>query len=297
MPLGNRVRRLRFTRSDRIGHGRNEDRARREGGLNYVKSHARRQGTPRGKIEPCRGTETHGAHDQVGDSDRLPCPYVFFRGCILTPIEARRRTVQWQGIRAGGIEVKRVLSLLAGVAALAGAGALQAASINSSGIVIDTSLYPTGLFEVSCDGAGACEGFSQNSPLTLSPIFATAWGGVHPGQGGRLQAGFLDGLLERLDLAPVGNRYTKVDKTVSSFMTKRKHFGIKTGQWIAYLRNAHVYPVIVHLNTKVNSHGEAGAVVPIPPAFLLFGSAVAGLGWLAHRQRARRQRAGVADAA
>jgi hypothetical protein len=132
-----------------------------------------------------------------------------------------------------------------------------------------------------------CEGFYQaNTGLQLSSEAATAWGGVNPGKGGAFEAAFLDGMLTQLGLDPVGANFAKIEGGGSMFETDREYFWVKQGEWIAYFRNTGDGFLTVDLGNQEFSHyGVAGAVIPIPPAFVLFGSALVGVGWLARRQR------------
>lgn len=187
--------------------------------------------------------------------------------------------------------------VLIGLMALTVTGVLQAATINS--IEIQANLNPKGTFDISCGEGAGCQGFLRRSSLTLSPEFATAWGDVKPGRRGGFQAAFLDGRLGQLDLDPLGRNYTKFDKATSSFETDREYFWIKKGQWTTFFRNTSGGAVTVRRDMRVSHSGAAGALVPvaetpIPPAFLLFASALVGMGWLARRQRDHRAREAVA---
>ena len=197
--------------------------------------------------------------------------------------------------------MKRLSVLLAGLVALAFVGAASASmvtiTVNPEGIV------PDKIFTVDWQGGGAGfydEDYDQTNAnmyvfknLGLSPSSATAWGGIDEGQGGKFQAEFLDRMLTALSLDTASNvYYEKIDGEGTTFTTNREYFWIKVGRWTAYFQNANPGSAItVNVQGDAYSHyGVAG--VPIPAAFVLFGSGLVGLGWLARRQRARKDKMG-----
>ena len=211
--------------------------------------------------------------------------------------------------------MKRLSGLVVGLAALAFAGAASASTVS---ITIDTSLPPDKIFTVEWEGSGA--GFydkfypfegdwkefpdanswadaqkwgtsSSEGGLSLSEDQATGWAGISPGDGGLLEAQFLDRMLVELDLPTASDIFwDKIDIEGDTFTTNREYFWIKTGQWIAYFQNTTGGAVKVLVDGGYSHYGVAG--VPIPAAFVLFGSGLLGLGWLARRQRARKDKMG-----
>lgn len=79
----------------------------------------------------------------------------------------------------------------------------------------------------------------------------------------------------------------------SGFTTGYQYFGIKKGGWIAYFQNTSGGPVTVSFQetdgtTAEYSHWTGfGAVVPIPAAVWLFGSALLGIAGIGYRRQAK----------
>ncbi len=194
--------------------------------------------------------------------------------------------------------MKRLSVLLAGLVALAFVGAASASmvtiTVNPEGIV------PDKIFTVEWEGDGAGfldADYDQTDAntyvfenLELSPNAATAWDGISPRDEGLREAQFLDRMLVELDLPTASDIFwDKIDIEGDTFTTNREYFWIKTGQWIAYFQNA-APGTMVTVNVKGGDFSHYGvAGVPIPAAFVLFGSGLVGLGWLARRQRARKE--------
>jgi len=149
-------------------------------------------------------------------------------------------------------------------------------------------------------------GFSDG--FELSEDTSTAWETTSTGldRGGSLasEAKHLDDMLVALGrpkASDSGFDPVKVDEAASSITTNREYFWVKHGQWTAYFVNPTPGTALTvnflkdGQTTEFSHYGVAG--VPIPPAFLLFGSALLGMGWLSRRQRARKDRAAEAVAA
>ena len=171
-------------------------------------------------------------------------------------------------------------------------------------------------FSITSDTPGV-QGFFEphygedyfSDDFDLSDGKSTAWETTATGleRGGSLasEARHLDDMLvalRRPKASASGLDPVKVDEAASSVTTNREYFWIKHGQWTAYFVNPTPGTAIT-VNfwkdgkpTNFSHHAVAG-VVPIPPAFLLFGSALLGMGWLARRQRARKDREAEALAA
>ncbi len=197
--------------------------------------------------------------------------------------------------------MRRFYSVVIGLTALAFAGAAPAALIN-----IETDLAG-GDRELDC--GESCEGFFEDNyddsnvpsynfqTLKLSNTDATAWA-VTPSNP-QTEVDFLDSMVAKLDpteTAPSEIYFEKIDGAGDGFTTNREYFWIKQGDWTAYFRNSTPgQSIVVDVEDGYSHYGVAG--VPIPPAFLLFGSALLGMGWLSRRQRARKDRAAEAVAA
>ena len=212
--------------------------------------------------------------------------------------------------------MKRLSGLLAGLVALAFAGAASASTVT---ITVDTSLAPDKIFTVQWDtGFGFFDSAypktgtipnantwaddkkwgTSDSPdprtLAFSTTEATGWAGIDERGAGLFQAQFLDRMLGELRLPTASDIfYHKIDGERSTFTTNREYFWIKQGLWTAYFRNANPGQDITVLfrdkdGNAVNFSHYGVAGVPIPAAFILFGSGLVGLGWLARRQRARK---------
>ena len=186
--------------------------------------------------------------------------------------------------------------------ALAFAGAATANTVT-----INTNL-PGGARDVSCEGPG-CQGFFDDQyrdavvsasyedfgNLVLSGGSATAWN-LRPSDEATVW-GFLNNMLEALpeprdpvDFATV--RKFDGDFDELTFETRQEYFWIKQGQWTAFFVNPNPGQLLTVqvLGGDISNYGVAG--VPIPAAFVLFGSGLVGLGWLARRQQARKDSAG-----
>ena len=212
--------------------------------------------------------------------------------------------------------MKRLSGLLAGLVALAFAGAAPAATVE---ITINTTLSG-GSSSIDCDGA--CQGFWDSGysneeirypagppsmprdpytgfvELALSPpadvdgdFFATAWD-LDPASEPAV-TWFLNSMLAELgrDLVEFAT-VEKIDGQQPAgftFSTSQEYFWVKQGVWTAFFVNptpGQLVTVTV-FGEGLSNYGVAG--VPIPAAFILFGSGLVGLGWLARRQRARKE--------
>ena len=140
--------------------------------------------------------------------------------------------------------------------------------------------------------------FDKFVNLTLSDVKSTAWQSTEIGVSEKQEGDFLKAMVEFLqgENANIGDAINprKINEEGNTFSTTREYFWIKEGAWTAYFRNPNPGQlVVIDVNEGGYSHyGVAG--VPIPPAFLLFGSALLGMGWLARRQRARKDREAMA---
>ena len=130
--------------------------------------------------------------------------------------------------------------------------------------------------------------------LELSDGFSTAWSnslvdGVTPNQLGD-QVKFLEAMVAKLDdpkLGAVNINAQKVNVEGTTFTTSQEYFWIKRGNYFAFFWNPNPGTALVITTDGYSYYGVAG--VPIPAAFVLFGSGLLGLGWLARRQRARKE--------
>jgi hypothetical protein len=105
---------------------------------------------------------------------------------------------------------------------------------------------------------------------------------------------FLNKLLTAIGAATVntavgctGTQVCKSDTEQDSFTTNREYFSIKQEQLTAFFKNTSGGAVTVNFDPTNWSHfTEYGAVVPIPAAAWLFGSALVGLAAIGRRRRA-----------
>ena len=198
--------------------------------------------------------------------------------------------------------MKRLSGLVVGLVALAFAGAAPAATVT---INIET-LLAGGDRSVVCDGLG-CQGFYDSlyndavvsssytafGDLELSDDRATAWN-LRPSDEVTVW-GFLNNMLAALpeDRDPVEfSTVRKFDGDFEAgltFETRQEYFWIKQGVWTAFFVNPNPGQLLAVrvIGGDISNYGVAG--VPIPAAFILFGSGLVGLGWLARRQRARKE--------
>ena len=212
--------------------------------------------------------------------------------------------------------MKRLFGLFFGLAALAFAGVAQASVV----ISINAGALPGGDRAVTCEGP-FCQGFydpgyvatwpSDESAfdyastedafkeLVLSPDpvvsgasgFSTAWN--LPDSSEDTIEDFLNLMLPVLGRAPVDSSTVQKfdgDKPAGfTFSTAQEYFWIKQGKWTAYFANPNPGQLVTVTISGggISNYGVAG--VPIPAAFVLFGSGLVGLGWLARRQRARKE--------
>ena len=214
--------------------------------------------------------------------------------------------------------MRRFFGVVIGLTALAFAGAAPAATysievntaISGGDRLVEAGQLFEGFYEslyddtLAYDGTGAGDGklLWTFKGLILDPAgdksadppeeagSATAWS-ITP-DNPKTEVAFLDEMVFFLDpteKAPSEIFYDKIDGEGKGFTTSREYFWIKEGDWTAYFRNANPgKPITVSVPGGYSHYGVAG--VPIPPAFLLFGSALLGMGWLARRQRARKDR-------
>ena len=195
--------------------------------------------------------------------------------------------------------MKRLSGLVVGLAALAFAGAAPAATIT-----ITTDLAG-GSRTVTCEGLD-CLGFLDGGyddavvgasyigfkNLDLSDDNATAWN-LRPSDESTVW-GFLNNMLaalpeprDRVDFATV-RKFDGDFEAGLTFETRQEYFWIKQGVWTAFFVNPEPGQLVTVrvLGGDISNYGVAG--VPIPAAFVLFGSGLVGLGWLARRQQARK---------
>ena len=194
--------------------------------------------------------------------------------------------------------MKRLSGLAVGLVALAFVGVAPAATVT---IDISTGLSG-GNNTVTCEGSG-CEGFFDKNykdapvgasftgfseDLELSPVSATAWN-LSPSDEAT-SVSFLNNMIDKLGLQRAllsTADKTEVNKVGHTFETDLNYFWIKQGVWTAFFVNPTPGELVkVTVLGDLSNYGVVG--VPIPAAFVLFGSGLVGLGWLARRQRARK---------
>ena len=211
--------------------------------------------------------------------------------------------------------MKRLSSFLVGLVALGIGGMAHGSAL----ITIDNplDLNPTKEFKVECQ---SCElfgfwdedydGSNVFSRVALSEDWSTAWDWAENprlASNDPLQAAdFLSSMIAAMKAAdPIGARVAELGpvtgggipaprkfedpegKDIFEFSTNREYFWVKAGNWVAFFWNPNPgTEIAVSIPEGVSYYGVAG--VPIPAAFVLFGSGLVGLGWLARRQRARK---------
>ena len=198
--------------------------------------------------------------------------------------------------------MKKLSSLAVGLVALVFVGVAPAATIT-----IDASAFASGDRFVTCEGI-ACQGFFDENydsnvvvgasytafdNLILDDGSATAWN-LRPSDETTIW-NFLNNMLAALDPVRDAVAFSTVQKFDGTqpegftFSTVQEYFWIKQDQWTAFFVNPNPgQQVTVRITGGgLSNYGVAG--VPIPAAFVLFGSGLVGLGWLARRQRARKE--------
>ena len=199
--------------------------------------------------------------------------------------------------------MKWLSGLVVGLVVLLFAGGAPAATVT---INIET-LLAGGDRSVNCDGLD-CQGFYDNlynnavvnnsytafGNLVTSDDRATAWN-LRPSDEVTV-SGFLNQMLTNLGRDQVEfSTVRKFDGDFDAgltFQTRQEYFWIKQGVWTAFFVNPEPGKLLTVkvLGGDISNYGVAG--VPIPAAFVLFGSGLVGLGWLARRQRARKDSVG-----
>ena len=211
--------------------------------------------------------------------------------------------------------MKRLSSFLVGLMALGIAGLAHGNAV----ITIDNplELNPVKEVQVTCVGCElfgfwleGYDGTNAFSSVVLSDKWSTAWdwgantqlAGNDPVQ----QAAFLSTMITAMKKAdPIADRVDELGpvtgpgipaprkfedpegQEIFEFSTNREYFWVKKGNWLAYFWNPNPGTTLaISVPDGVSYYGVAG--VPIPAAFVLFGSGLVGLGWLARRQRARK---------
>lgn len=147
---------------------------------------------------------------------------------------------------------------------------------NANANTIEALGGPTGNEELTCNGAagGACLGF-LGDPATLSAAQATGYD-VSPSSPANEMA-FLNGLLADVG-EPAVSFVDKTDMAGMGFTTRRQYFSVKQGDKTWYFKNTAGAAVTTEWGPNDFSHyTEYGAVVPLPGAVWLLGSALLGL--------------------
>lgn len=200
----------------------------------------------------------------------------------------------------------RSAGLMVGLVALVFAGAGQANTI----FIVDVngapqvSPPPTGqgsqffVTAVDCAGEECIQGL-LGAPALFDNNRSTAHTGVPNPAAGELA--FLKDTLLVTVTEQYATSFSKDSLSDGVFSTNREYFAVKQGGpgggWTAFFKNVSGGYVTLDIQRDFSHVTEIGAVVPIPPAFLLFGSALLGMGWLARRQRVRRESMGEGQAA
>ena len=135
----------------------------------------------------------------------------------------------------------------------------------------------------SCAEGSICIQGLLGTPVVLSDTLSTAR--TNAGDTEAQQLTYLTGLGVTLGDPTFAER---TDGNPTSITTVREYFSVTQGDWVAFFKNVSGGTVTVTFDRPLSNYTEFGAEVPIPAAFILFGSGLVGLGWLARRQRARK---------
>jgi hypothetical protein len=156
--------------------------------------------------------------------------------------------------------------------------------IGASASIITLNDYVGAGNTLDCTG---CEGFVGISPVTTSATEADKYS---IGSSDEIaQLGLLNDLLAEFDPARPSVTYVnKTDGDGDGFTTDRKYFSIKksTGMW--FFENLSGGTVTVNLDGDTEDYSnwtEYGAVVPVPAAVWLFGTALIGFIGFARRTK------------
>ena len=172
---------------------------------------------------------------------------------------------------------------LVGAFSFCGAAQANSVLINASGF------SPWKDFSITCDAS--CQGLFGSAPsATWSPTNADGYS--KPGNP-TAELDLLNTLLG-LSGASAITGTGDIDGKGSGFNTGYQYFGIKKGGWIAYFKNTSGGALDVAFKNAAGTSSEEyshvtgfGAVVPIPAAAWLFGSALLGIAGIGYRRQAK----------
>ena len=149
-------------------------------------------------------------------------------------------------------------------------------------------------YEASCTLGGDCIlGFLGDPTVANDVSLDTAKVTGHAFSGNpTAEATFLNSLLDNMGLPNVSVPGDKTDEALGEFTTDRLYFSIKQGAgedtFTAFFKNNSGGAVTVSFDPNNFSHyTEYGAVVPIPAAVWLFGSALLGIAGIGARRSAK----------
>lgn len=178
---------------------------------------------------------------------------------------------------------------------LAGAFAFCGAAQANSVLIDASDIQPKKDFLVSCDAS--CQGLigGPSPAATWSNTDADAYEPSNSSLDTELA--LLNSLLGLTGTNQITGSQ-KFDGAGVGFTTAYEYFGIKKGGWIAYFKNTAGGPVAVTFNnadgTSIDNDDDGyshysgfGAVVPIPAAVWLFGSALVGMAGIGYRRQAK----------
>ena len=201
--------------------------------------------------------------------------------------------------------MNRFSVFMAGFAALLIGGLAHGNTVDTIKIDNPLDLNPSGEAVVSFESGAGVQGFYDEfygtdgyqffDGVVLSDELSTAWffkAPTPPPNDLDSQVAFLQGMVDKIDdprLGDVNINPLKFEQAGTTFTTNREYFWIKKGEWLAFFWNPNLESIQIVTN-GYSYYAVAG--VPIPAAFVLFGSGLVGLGWLARRQRARKDSVG-----
>lgn len=180
----------------------------------------------------------------------------------------------------------RFTPLFRACAALALIAGLVSTGISASIITMDD--YNGGGNTLSCTGCSGFVGSFPSGPISLSPTNADKYN--MPGSSNETaQLGLLNDLLALFEppRGPV-SYVNKTDGDGNSFETNREYFSIKKSTEMWFFQNLTGGTVTINLDGRTEDYSnwtEYGAVVPVPAAFWLFGTALVGFIGISRRTK------------